>query len=244
MTTNQYIQALINPENKDIGNIDQLKSIIDKYPYFQSARTIYLKKLKDLGNYKYNNELKITAAYTTDRSVLLDFISSLKHEKNKKKDKSKFSLNNFIASKKEKEIKKIEEELNIGQPIAFTKSEAFSFNKWLELSSKTPIIRDEQSVKDENVQSNKNEKDDIINRFITNNPKISRPNKNSSSDFKVTESQQNAQLMTETLAKVYLAQKKYDSAIQAYKILSLKYPEKSGFFADQIKRIKILQNNK
>ena len=51
-------------------------------------------------------------------------------------------------------------------------------------------------------------------------------------------------LMTETLAKVYLAQKKYENAIQAYRILSLKYPEKSGFFADQIKRIQILQKNK
>ena len=50
--------------------------------------------------------------------------------------------------------------------------------------------------------------------------------------------------MTETLAKVYLEQKKYDSAIKAYHILSLKYPEKSGFFADRIKAIKILQRNK
>jgi hypothetical protein len=32
-------------------------------------------------------------------------------------------------------------------------------------------------------------------------------------------------LMTETLAKVYLEQKKY-KAIQAYEILILKYPEK------------------
>jgi hypothetical protein len=47
--------------------------------------------------------------------------------------------------------------------------------------------------------------------------------------------------MTETLARVYLEQKNYDKALQSYKILSLKYPEKSGFFADQIKRIKILQ---
>jgi hypothetical protein len=36
----------------------------------------------------------------------------------------------------------------------------------------------------------------------------------------------------------------FSEAIKAYEILSLKYPEKSGFFADQIKRTKILQNNK
>ena len=44
-------------------------------------------------------------------------------------------------------------------------------------------------------------------------------------------------LMTETLAKVYLQQNNYQKALQAYKILSLKYPEKSGFFADQIRAI-------
>ena len=50
--------------------------------------------------------------------------------------------------------------------------------------------------------------------------------------------------MTETLAKVYLEQKKFSSAIKAYDILSLKYPEKSGFFADQIKKIKIFTKYK
>ena len=50
--------------------------------------------------------------------------------------------------------------------------------------------------------------------------------------------------MTETLARVYLEQKKYKNAIQAYKILSLKYPEKSSFFADRIKAVeKIQQEN-
>ncbi len=48
-------------------------------------------------------------------------------------------------------------------------------------------------------------------------------------------------LMTETLARIYVEQKNYKKAIQSYKILSLKYPEKSGFFADQIKAVKQLQ---
>jgi len=50
--------------------------------------------------------------------------------------------------------------------------------------------------------------------------------------------------MTETLARVYWEQKKYKKAIQAFKILSLKYPEKSGFFADQIKKLKKAQASK
>jgi hypothetical protein len=48
--------------------------------------------------------------------------------------------------------------------------------------------------------------------------------------------------MTETLAKVFVKQKKFENALQAYQILSLKYPEKNSFFADQIKEIKRLKN--
>ncbi len=44
--------------------------------------------------------------------------------------------------------------------------------------------------------------------------------------------------MTETLAKIYVKQCKYEDALKAYKILCLKYPEKISLFADQIKIIK------
>ena len=60
---------------------------------------------------------------------------------------------------------------------------------------------------------------------------------------KPIETSDTTHLMTETLARVYLEQKKYSKAIQAYEILILKYPEKSIFFADRIKDIKILQQN-
>ena len=50
--------------------------------------------------------------------------------------------------------------------------------------------------------------------------------------------------MTETLAKIYIKQGKYEDALKAYKILCLKYPEKISLFADQIKIIKNkLKNN-
>ena len=49
--------------------------------------------------------------------------------------------------------------------------------------------------------------------------------------------------MTETLAKIYLKQNKLKKALKAYKILSLKYPEKISLFADQIKFIKNRLNN-
>ena len=54
--------------------------------------------------------------------------------------------------------------------------------------------------------------------------------------------QDNDYLTTETLAKLYVEQGHYERAIQAYKILCLKYPKKSSFFANRIKEIEILTN--
>ena len=62
------------------------------------------------------------------------------------------------------------------------------------------------------------------------------------SNLKVSSSSQNKitreDYMTETLAKVYVRQEKYKEALKAYKILSLKYPEKISLFANQIKDLK------
>ena len=48
---------------------------------------------------------------------------------------------------------------------------------------------------------------------------------------------ENNDLVTPTLAKVYLEQMHYEKAILAYEKLILKYPKKSSFFAAQIKLI-------
>ena len=53
---------------------------------------------------------------------------------------------------------------------------------------------------------------------------------------------ENDDIITETLAAIYLQQKNYEKALDAYKKLSLKYPEKSIYFAIQIKEIEKIKN--
>ena len=85
-------------------------------------------------------------------------------------------------------------------------------------------------------------KQELIDAFIEKSPKI-KPSKTLEPIENLAEKAivESETLMTETLARIYLEQKNYEKALQSYKILSLKYPEKSSLFADQIKAIKKLQ---
>lgn len=236
MVTNKFLDIL--KKELPINSVEtaELKSIINQYPFFQSARALYLKGLKNQDHFRYNNELKKTAAHTIDRTVLFEYITSEAFEK-------KENLQDVITKKIQSEAKedirldeaKVASDLTIGKPIQFKSSDSYSFHQWLQLSTKKPL---------QSVVENKSEKEHIIDTFISNNPKIEPLGKTESVTIEVVANEPNSQLMTETLAKVYLEQKKFENAIQAYRILSLKYPEKSGFFADQIKRIEILQKHK
>ncbi|MFL9843823.1 tetratricopeptide repeat protein [Flavobacterium rhizosphaerae] len=128
-----------------------------------------------------------------------------------------------------------------GKPLQFDGNEKHSFAEWLQLSKIKPINRN--NTQDEQTAPLK-AKLELIDKFIDNNPKIA-PVKNSPSPTAnvLPQSGDAPALMTETLARVYLEQKKYTKAIQAYEILILKYPEKSAFFAHRISEIKDLQQN-
>lgn len=293
MNTTDFTSILQHPQNINTTQISDVKSIIKEFPYFQSARAIYLKGLKNKESFKYNQELKITAAYTTDRSILFDFITSkeflqneisqhIKHntehlktiEVNAIEDisvnksviiddalrkhikdteplldpalfeaKFKNPISNEVIEVDITNIKKTPEEtLEIGKPLTFNKNEVHSFSEWLKITSFKPIIREETKTKIDDSKAVKEKKFELIDKFLASKPKI-QPVKEDLPTYNIAKAQmiQPEALMTETLARIYVEQKNYNKAIQSYKILSLKYPEKSGFFADQIQAIKELQ---
>lgn len=319
MDYNAYISKINSPQDIQIEDISLLKNIIEKYPYFQSARALYLKALHLQRSFAYNKELKITAAYTTDRDVLFEYIVSddfvaykslnileipvieeelteiKKAEPTLDETIEKSVLNTLVyiedpsketeliqkidhlaqkkaeaktitdeSSAKQNDIAEkisiIEEQLAIGEPLDFDKNEKYSFNEWLKLTKLQKITREEKLPETDsenlssektsiesnndgnNIDSKKKKKLEIIDRFIETNPKIT-PVKNATIPAPIINQTEENQgyFMTETLAKIYLEQKKYQKAIQAYEILILKYPEKSSLFADRISYIKELQ---
>jgi len=136
--------------------------------------------------------------------------------------------------------------LELGKPLEFNKNDRYSFEEWLQLSAKNSVEnKTETSIVKTSVTPKKAAKMAQINAFIATNPKMSTPLTNPE-EITIKDAQKinKEALMTETLARVYLEQKKYKKALQAYKILSLKYPEKNSFFASQIKVVqKLIKEN-
>ena len=92
-----------------------------------------------------------------------------------------------------------------------------------------------------NHKSKIDEKINLIESFIDN--KSERIIEDNDKEYKFNYNKydkDSPELVTETLAKILTNQKKYKKAIKAYRILSLKYPKKSSFFADHIRKIKKL----
>ena len=301
-----------------------LDIVVQKYPYFQSARALQLKGLKNQESFRYNDALRLAAAHTADRDILFEYITSEKFIQNEisqtilqhdasvmeidvvsedvsekiriekdnewKVEREKAdailnpnlfqrkleSLTNLVTksettdNKKEVELKEI---IEPDKPLDFTRKDTHSFSEWLKLAKAKPIERaredtssvsseredlssdtssvslakEEASAKDDE----KDRKSELIDKFIQERPKLTpaptsgssseaaqkKFSKDATNDLDALYIQSTDSLMTETLARVYLQQKNYKKAIQAYKILILKNPEKSGFFADQIRAI-------
>ena len=88
---------------------------------------------------------------------------------------------------------------------------------------------------------------DLIDRFIQNQPRINaRRDLNTVAEVDHSEKAtiNKDSFISETLAKIYVNQENFLRAIKIYEQLSLKNPEKSSYFADQIKNIEEKIKNK
>ncbi|MBP7396770.1 tetratricopeptide repeat protein [Flavobacterium sp. RSSA_27] len=281
MNVTDYTFLINKPDTINSAYTDALGNILNEFPYFQSARALRLKGLFNQNSFKYNYALKVTAAHTTDRSILFDFITSEHFDtlQNDLYDKKNLELMNMevvdseivhpktILEQQQKALElsiltsikeatnnndtisenKSESVIELGKPIDFTPNEKHSFQEWLQLSRTQPIdrsIENNSKTFEDSMEEERKKKAALIDKFIETNPKIApiKPGTAPAPQFELNSSD-NTHLMTETLARVYLEQKKYQKAIQAYEILILKYPEKSSFFADHISEIRNLQNN-
>ncbi len=230
----RFLELLDNPRRIDPVEVHALESTLARFPYFQPLRALLLHHYKTRDLPRYRKELPVTAAHTADRGWLYRWLHIDFPEPGTKPDIPEQDEQKPSPKTVETPTPTTTEQ----KPAAPAPPEKLSYTAWVRYLAR-------QSTGGATNQDPRRSKMELIDRFLATQPRI-KPRKDAAFQPppEITESiRENASLMTETLAHLYVKQKKYAKAIQAYEILMLKYPEKNRYFAARIDEIKHLSND-
>ena len=222
MTADQLYLFLKNPEQLNRETLPLLRELKEHYPAFEMAWLLYLKNLKNLNDSSFEKELIQGAIRIHDRRKLY------------------LLLNQKERATETEPLIPSEQNTGIDSDIF---NMLFAAEYRLESPEKTEETIGEVA---RSIQNNSEKKDSLIEKFLVAQPKMP-PIKEMESGSplesqKVTDPADD-DFVTETLAQIYARQGYHKKAIHIFEKLSLKYPEKSTYFAGQIEKIKILMNN-
>lgn len=242
------LYRLLADDDLEVSDISRLKAIVDQYPYFQGALFLYLKAIYLHDSKSFRDELTRCSVFVQDRKALFFYI--LKEE-----------YNQFFNTV---ERRKLSEDRTSVLLDAFfeTKGNDFDDNFEYNLSSTTLASSDYLAymgnmngvIDDVSSETSNNLKhQNIIDSFIEKvdegiNIQIDASDSAKTSSVLDTGKEEELSddlFFTETLAKIYIKQHKYEKAYKIIKHLSLNYPKKNIYFADQLSFLeKLIINSK
>ena len=82
MNRQLFVDYIKSPQKLNAESIHKLESLVRDFPYCQTAGTLYTLNLYKENSIKYNNSLKMSAAYMADRILLKQLINSIEQTQN------------------------------------------------------------------------------------------------------------------------------------------------------------------
>ncbi len=209
------------------ADFHDLEMLTVEYPYVSSFRLLYLQELKRRVDVRYLQELKNSSFSIFDRRLLFQTLSKVDGERQTQESESETS------------IKKIHEVAQSSQPVDILQEleqrPDIDGNTGDLIGSDTleSLMKGASSLR-------KGPKIDLGDFALSAKP--------DNLDVKDDDSEQvlfqpAEELFSETLAKIYVKQHKYEKAIKTFRKLMDKNPEKSVYFADQIAFLEKLIKN-
>jgi len=239
MISSQFYQWVWHPEMLNRDTLYELRTLVARYPYFQSARLLLLKNLFLLHETTFGEELRQSILHVADRRALFELVEGDRFKLHKKSqtselialwqeepaiDRTLMLIDAFLANLPQDEpVVPLEYAgdytsylLREDLPADQSPDDVPAFrgqsliDDFISRTEEEPAVRPEPVFHEEEVQ-----------------PAVEStgPDANSEEDG----------YFTETLAKIYVRQKRYSKALEIIKKLSLKYPKKNAYFADQIR---------
>jgi hypothetical protein len=235
MTASTIQQWISSPELLNESTLHELLSALEQCPYCQTLWLLYLKNLYLLRDGSFSSELRKAALYVNDRCALFYLIEG---------DNYKLRLETaFTDDSADQTLKLIDAFLSQTAeqtPSALT-----------DLKYTTDYILYEDNNRNELPDAPKLHKQELIDDFIekSKKPLTVQPMEETSlypvEETFLNKEESDEECFTETLAKIYIKQKKYTKALKIIKSLSVKSPKKDAYFADQIRFLeKLITNTK
>jgi tetratricopeptide (TPR) repeat protein len=81
MNRQQFINYIQKPAELNANSLPQLENLVKEYPFFQTADTLLALNFFVENHIKFNEQLKIAAAYAPDRKVLKQQLKNLQRKK-------------------------------------------------------------------------------------------------------------------------------------------------------------------
>lgn len=220
--------------------------LLRRYPYFTVGQTLLAVGLYGDADEKAGRQLRLASAMSPDRNVLRKLCIQLPDEYTEEVREVKGEAAEIIPEKTlvipEINLGRDTEELN--REVALLEEKRKTLDELMAIIE-SKIAQLENEKIEPKKEPEKLTKSEIIDKFIAENPSISRPkqefyNPISAAQDSVVD-QEN--IVSETLAMIYVKQGYFEKAISIYEKLILKNPEKSIYFAGQISELKNKLNN-
>lgn len=239
-----------HPETMDKETLYDLRSLLALHPYYQTARLLMLQNLYLLHDPSFDEELRRAAIYLTDRKVLFNLIEAA-HYQLKRADKDKQNPQNQPVDD-DRTISLID---NFLETIPADEEETSKKRKPTPADAAVDYVAYLMEVENSEEQQDSSPSlhlkgQELIDSFIEKSgdgriqlsdtpeylPELQEENENSELD---------EGYFTETLAKIYIKQGRYEQAMEIIQRLNLNYPKKNSYFADQLRFLeKLILNNK
>ena len=230
MNKELFYNCVKDTDNLTNDSVNQLTEIIKDFPYCQSARILLTTILFREQNIHYESELKTTAIYTGNRGVLRKHIN----QRGKKEDLIVLPDEQIQEAAVKTNDDKEKTEVKTGSADSFGEVRKIVEEHITEIEAETQ----QQSSYELKETLPKKSKSDLIDEFIKKEPGITRQKTAFFNPVKVARMSivDEENIISETLAKIYMDQGLFEKAINTYKKLSLKFPEKSTYFAALIEK--------
>ena len=248
MTNLNLQQWIQHPEMLNKDSLYELRVQLMRYPYCQTLRLLYLKNLFLMHDITFGAELRKSTLYIPDRTILFYLLeggTNYVYEIEKKAEDDETSLATSAPDDRTLTL--------IDAFLSNTSDTSLSYTEFDYTTDYTSYLieGDDESQSDTLIPQLKGI--ELIDGFIEkseNKPiayltlpvnDVDEEDEYFERDDNVSEQvhgdieEDDNDCFTETLAKIYIKQRRYSKALEIIKKLSLKYPKKNAYFADQIR---------